>query len=261
MSELEVPKPQKKFKGLALGYASARPYVHIAWHCAVNSLVYPVGMNRLNIVSIKDPKKKEQTRDAQRENIAEKAYDQKMEFLLCIDDDTVPPQQTITELFYQMQLHPNAAIIGGIYPTKTNPPQPIVFMEIGGGPYWGWTVGDVFQCAAIGAGCMMIRVPFLDRIPKPWFKDTAVALAPIDSHSENGARIVGSSGTDDVFFCKKATDAGFEVWAHGGVLPQHIEMRVDEDGDDAPIFHKLGIDTPPFQRYLERQAALKAQKE
>jgi len=247
----------KKYKGMALNIASGRTFVHFEWAMAINALAYPVGMNRFILASVKPRKDKNlHTRDMQRELLAEKTLDLGAEFFLSIDDDTVPPPHTINELFYVMAQHPNAAVVGGIYPTKTTPEQPLVWKEIGGGPYWDWTVGDVFPCAGVGAGCMMVRTKVLENIPKPWFRDVSEPLMGVTERiGTQDIRIVGSGGTDDLYFCKKVADAGYEIWAHGGVLPQHIETKYDEEGDAYAVFHKLPESTPPFQRYLERLKA------
>lgn len=250
----------KKYKGIALNLATGRPFVHFEWAMAINALTYPVGTNRMIIASIKNPKDKMlHTRDLQREKCAEKSFEMGAEFMMMFDDDTVPPPHTINELVYVMRKHPNAAIVGGIYTTKMSPEEPLVWMEIGGGVYWDWTVGDVFPCAGLGAGCMMVRTKCLENIPKPWFQDTSIpSLGTMEEINGVPTRITGSSGTDDLYFCEKVTAAGYEIWAHGGVLPQHIEDRIDADGDQIAIFHKLPMDAPPIQRYLERQKAEKA---
>lgn len=250
-----------KKKGIALNFATSRPYVHFEWAMAINALSYPVGMNRMIIASIKSPKNKEHTRDQQRENLAEKSIELGAEFIMSFDDDTVPPPQTVTELFYVMCQHPNAAIVGGIYPTKESPESPLVWMELGAGPYWDWTVGDIFPCKGLGTGCMMIRTKFLETLPKPWFLDTSVPmLGQMEKVNGVDFRVTGSSGTDDLYLCQKVTDAGYEIWAHGGVLPQHIEDFVDNDGDTLPIFHRLPESSGPFQRYIERQKEKKDRK-
>jgi hypothetical protein len=246
----------KKSKGIALNIPSDRIFVHMEWAMAVNALSYPPGMNRMIILSMKDPKIKVHTRDQQREILAEKSLAIGPEFIVCIDDDTVPPPNAINDLFYAMCLHPNAAIVGGIYPSKSTPEFPLVWKELGAGPYWDWTVGDIFPVEGIATGCMMIRTNTLTKIPKPWFKDTSVGLVgESEMHGETEVRVTGRGGSDDLYFCKKALDAGFEVYAHGGVLPQHIEYKTDEAGDPCPIFHRLPVDSPPFLRYIERQKA------
>lgn len=242
---------EKKFKGVALAIPSDGRDVNIHWALAIVALGYPVGMNRMVLVSVKDPNRKEHTRDMQREILCENALKAGAEFLMFIDDDTIPPPQTIQELWYVLSQNPNAAVAGGIYCTKQTIASPLVFMDIGAGSYWDWTVGDVFKCAALGTGCMMIRTRALLNIPKPWFQDTSESmLGDIEQVNDLEMRVTGRSGTDDIYFCKKVTDAGYDILAHGGVLPQHVAR--DENG--VSRFYTLPTNSGPFTRYLEKQA-------
>lgn len=227
--------------------SSGRP-VPIEWAMAIATLSYPVGMNHAWYISKADKNSKEMTRDIQRETLAEKALALGAEYMMCFDDDTVPPAHTIQSLWYVLSKNPNAAICGGIYCTKTEIPMPLVFKELGDGPYWNWTLGDVFKCKGLGTGCMMIRLSVLKNIPKPWFKDTSTCEPGIIEKAEDGSPItvVGESGTDDIYFCQKVSEAGYEILAHGGVLPMHI----DQEGNQ----YVLPGDSYPVQSYLKKKA-------
>jgi hypothetical protein len=96
---------------------------------------------------------------------------------------------------------------------------------------------------------MMIRLSALKDIPKPWFKDTlgnsqqhqtTINDIPID--------VVAEQGTDDLYFCQKVTDAGYDIIAHGGVLPIHIDIETGQQ-------YHLPEDSYPVKSYLEKKAA------
>lgn len=242
-----------KFKGVAVVIPNDGRRTSIEWSMALALLAYPVGMNHTFIVGhaskeMKDAaahEGKASTRDKQREMIAEKVDQMGAEYMMCLDDDTIPPPSAITDLFYVMMQHPKAAIVGGIYCTKEQIPQPLVWKEIGGGPYWDWTVGDVFPCAGLGTGCMLIRMSVLKNIPKPWFLDTSDSdVSRVDDFNGVPIRVHGSSGTDDLWFCQKVLDAGYEIWAHGGIIPVHE----DQDGN----YYMLPKDSGPMARYYAR---------
>ncbi len=124
-------------------------------------------------------------------------------------------------------------VIGGIYCTKTDPPEPIVFKELGAGPFYNWKVGDVFECKGLGAGCMLIKTEVFKHISKPWF------LEPDEIFVDAKDGVARNVGTDDLYFCQKVTEAGFKIMAHGGVLPVHIDI----DGR----MYTLPIDSYPCQ--------------
>lgn len=131
-----------------------------------------------------------------------------------IDDDTVPPRDAGRHLLYLLEQNgpPRGKVMvaGGIYCTRSAPPEPLVYMAQGVGPHWDWKVGETFKCWGIGTGCMMINLDVFEHIPEPWFKTTMEAE---------------KKESDDLYFCQKVADAGFEVMAHGGILCHHYDME------------------------------------
>jgi hypothetical protein len=61
-------------------------------------------------------------------------------------------------------------------------------------------------------GCLLIRTPVFDTIPKPWFNT-----------SVEGEKILG----EDFTFCEHARAAGFEIWCDGTLSCEiaHIGQR------------------------------------
>lgn len=243
-----MSKQQKN--GICVALASSGRPVCIEWAVSIAQLNFPVGMNHSFAVSKADGTGF--TRDQQREALAEYALKINAEYSLLIDDDTVVPPPTPSELFFIMAQNPNAGIVGGIYCTKEEIPSPLVFMELGAGPHWRWTMGDVFKCAGLGTGCMMIRNSILKNIPKPWFKDTSEApLGEVEQHDDVTLNIAGRGGTDDLYFCKKVAEAGYDIIAHGGILPVHYDYETGRG-------FKLPENSYPVTSYGEKLAALNA---
>ena len=170
-------------------------------------------------------------RDAAREYLASKAVAVGSKYLLFLDDDTAPPSFAVHELMYTLDnAEDNVAVCAGIYCTKTNPAVPIVSQEIGGGPFWKWKTGDVFEAPFIGTGCMMINCELMAKLPRPWFKD----IGTVEEAKEYNLEIVEDNEehctnkyrmTDDIFFCQRLKDAGYKCLAHGGVLPIHFDQQ------------------------------------
>lgn len=230
--------------------SEAKRDVCIEWTAAMMQLSYPVGMN--HSISISKRRTNKMTRDQQREELAEGSLQIGAEFSMWIDDDTIPPATAIQELFFVMAQNPNAGIVGGIYCTKETPASPIVFMELGAGPYWHWTMGDVFKCKGLGTGCMMVRNSIMKNIPKPWFKDISEAkLGETEMHGDIELKIASRGGTDDLHFCKRVADAGYDIIAHGGILPVHVDYETG-------IGYKLPVNSYPVTSYGEKLAKLNA---
>lgn len=206
-------------KGLAVGVVSNGRPVDLRWAASLTSLTAnssPLGMNTGWMFNDDDSvagRRPRRSIGLKRDEIAEKAIEHGYEYLQFIDDDTVCPPYTFRALHYQLANNPDVAVCGGIYCTREENPQPLVFMEIGGGSFYEWKLGDIFPCAALGCGAMMIKTKVFKDVPKPWFKEVDECPGP---------QIVSEKMTEDFYFCKKVAEAGYKVLAHGGVLAGHI---------------------------------------
>lgn len=150
-----------------------------------------------------------------REHLVEEALRVKAKYLWFIDDDTIPPPNTLRRLAYVLDNYPDIKAIGGVYVTKSDPSQPVVFRGSGLGSYWQWKYGDIFEVTSMGTGCMLINTDVFQHLEKPWFKFTNV--------ESNDAAIPGQLTSEDVGFCNAVRAAGFRVFAHGGILCDHFD--------------------------------------
>jgi len=138
-------------------------------------------------------------------------------YLWFVDDDTIPPSHAARALIYQLENNPDAMVCGGLYVTKEDIPQPVVFQGIGLGSYWHWKKGDVFECTGMGAGCMMIRTEVFKTLEKPYFK----FIRDIPSDINHGSSCI----SEDIYFCEMVRKEGYKVLAHGGVLCRHFDVN------------------------------------
>jgi hypothetical protein len=215
-----------QLNGVGVCVASSGRPVHLRWATSLPSLAYPVGMS-VGWFCTEGP-----DRAKNREKLVDEVLKTGAPFSFLLDDDTVCPNFTIRWLHAEMEKDPKIAICGGIYCTKEDPPEPIVFKKMGGGPFYQWKVGSVFECAGLGTGCMLVRNEVFKHISKPWFLEPDEVF--VDAKNGKPSRVVG---TDDLFFCDKVGKAGYKIMAHGGVLPVHI----DQDGK----MYTLPIDSYP----------------
>ena len=188
MSETGILKLGKQVpKGVAIGIASSGRCAPTEFAIALATQSYPVNTTLAWIHVVGE------SIDAARERIVEEALKKSMKYIWFVDDDTVPPANAARSLMYVLdqngpEFGGKVMVAGGIYCVKQDPPQPLVFMEGGAGPYWNWKVGDVFRCWGLGTGCMMINTEIFKYINPPFFKTT----------SEEGF-----CETDDLYFCEK----------------------------------------------------------
>lgn len=200
-------------KGLVVGLPLCGRPVMPEWAIAYGSLNYPANMNVM-VSALKG----EEVGEA-RCKIAHHAIEMKSKYLFFLDDDTAPPYFTIRRLVYALeQADDDVMVAGGIYFSKWDPPEPMVFLEDGLGPHWRWKVGDVFPCASMGTGCMMIKTEVFQHLPEPWFK--TVNECPTDSNQIRRLEV-----TDDLYFCAKVRAAGFKLLADAGVQCIHWDVN------------------------------------
>lgn len=68
---------------------------------------------------------------------------------------------------------------------------------------------SIFQCYAIGTGCMLIDMKVFEKMEKPYF---------FFSTFEDGSMDYG----EDVWFCDKVQKAGYSVWCDPTIEIRHI---------------------------------------
>lgn len=167
-----------------------------------------------------------------RERLAEEALRVKAKYLWFIDDDTIPPPNALRRLAYVLDNYPDIKAIGGVYVTKSDPSQPVVFRGSGLGSFWHWKYGDVFEVTSMGTGCMLINTDVFQHLEKPWFKFTEV--------TSYDAAVPGQLTSEDVGFCNAVRAAGFRVFAHGGVLCDHFDASTGK-------YYSMPLDSYPLR--------------
>lgn len=174
--------------------------------------------------------------DQAREKLAEQAIELGAKYLWFVDDDTVPPPNTARRLIYVLDNHPDIKAIGGVYCTKGEPAQPVIFRGMGSGSFWHWKVGDVFEVTGIGAGCLMINVDVFKKLEKPWFE--------FKQYYSTDPKQPSIYISEDISFCNKVRDAGYKIFAHGGVLCDHFDVNTGET-------YQLPTDSYPYSSKTE----------
>jgi hypothetical protein len=186
-------------------------------------------------------------RDEAREFLMEGSLQRKSKFGLFLDDDVTVPYNIIMSLLYQFSNLPDdVKVIGGIYCSKSSPALPLVFQNVGEGPFYKWKLGEVFECDIIATGMMMIKMDVFGHLTKPWFKDLE-GVSDAKEHKLIPDNFGGDyfAINDDGYFCHKVRQAGFKVMAHGGVLGLHW--------DNNGTAYALPSDSYPVRTEIERR--------
>jgi hypothetical protein len=200
--------------GVALGFAFVGRPVAPEWALSIAQQNYPTNLSKMLCAT------KGMPIDKARETIVEKALDRKCKYVWFVDDDTAPPFFATRSLIETLEnSDPRTMVAGGIYCAKAHPTDPIVYRENGVGSFWKWKQGDIFECASIGTGCMMIKTELFKHLERPWFKT-------IDGEGTSEQPI--NFATDDIYFCDKVIKAGFKIMADSRVLCIHWGWDADQ---------------------------------
>ena len=216
-------KPDVK---LVVGIPS-RGDVHVVWAFSFANLTWPVSMNRATTMTVG-----EEIATA-RNNIAQSAIDRGAEYLFFIDDDVTIPNHAPARMVYLMEQNPEWDLLSGVYVTKTNPPEPLIFgPEQGTGAYWDWRCGEIFPIGGCGMGCALIRASAFEKVEEPYFAWT-----------ENVDGVNRGGEGEDLYFCSQLAKAGGKLMCDGAVLCGHIDRK------NGKMF-RLWQDSRPFKNAL-----------
>ncbi len=100
--------------------------------------------------------------------IAEQAVKQGIEWLLTLEDDVLPPQDLFIKIRHYMESR-RYPIVSGLYYTKGQPSEPLLFRGRGNGAFHDWKRGDRVMVDGIPMGCLLVHRSILQ-----WCWDHAV---------------------------------------------------------------------------------------
>jgi len=159
-------------------------------------------------------------------------------FLLFWDEDVIVEANGLRRLVNHMLQHEDWDVVGGVYATKTYPPEPLLYTDWGQGPCYGWKKGDMVHCKAIGNGFTLFRMSVFDRIGEeraPWYEDRNPWNGKpiiVQSFFNTGTSGTTSPGqvdkamwTEDMYFFHMAEEVGIQVWADTSIKCNHYDKK------------------------------------
>ena len=144
---------------------------------------------------------------SQRMELAQQALAEKADYLLWLDSDMRFPKETIGHLILR-----DKPIVAANYSTRRMPVKPVAMRDAAG------KIDRVFTAPGsegleavdyVGMGVMMVKREVFEKLDAPWF---AIPYSTVGNH------YIG----EDVYFCRKAKEAGFEVLVDHD-LSQHVK--------------------------------------
>lgn len=217
----DIVKPiNKESLGLAIGIiCDGRVPMKWMMHMLPLGKTLPGGLYYSYVYALgdfsKDPTKNYATL---RKEVVDKAKAKGAKWLLFIDSDVFLPDDAVNRLMSH-----DKDIVTGVYWMKTQPPQPVIYKEMGDGPMWDIKPQDeLIEIGGAGLGCTLIKMSVFDKFDEaevPYFKQDWI-------HKQNGKNIQVSVGEDHWFFMK-ARELGFKVWFDSNVLCDHYDYKND----------------------------------
>lgn len=139
--------------------------------------------------------------DYNRNLLTEGALRYNADYMFWLDSDMVIAQDTLLRL-----MEHDKDIVSGLYFNRKTF-EPIMYLR---GrekhePIIRWDKDSLLKVDAIGMGCVLIKSDVFRNIPPPWFLYNAV-----------------ENVSEDIYFCVKAKEAGYDIWVDPAVLPGHI---------------------------------------
>lgn len=142
--------------------------------------------------------------------LAKVVVEQDFEWFLSIEHDNVIPQDLFIKI-NQYMLSKKYPVVAGLYFTKSDPPEPMIYRHSGWGYYTDWKMGDKVWAAGVPFGCTLIHGSIIKALWKEseeyqvnGVTTRRVFAAPNEAwkipNSESYARNVGTS---DLAFCKR----------------------------------------------------------
>ena len=173
---------------------------------------------------------------AARNEIVKTCLSRGVRFILFLDDDVLFPDVMMYRMWVTMQLHPEAAAITAVIPTKLGPSEPLLYDSMGNGAFWDWPLGALLPIHSAGAGCMIVDLSFVQKLTPPWFQDSmSVEL------DKDGINTREATGHDRFFLDRLATEAGGIVYVDTGLLLGHMDTStglISILPPEAPCFNK-----------------------
>lgn len=139
-------------------------------------------------------------------------WGKRYDYLFCVDSDIVLPKDSLIKL-----LKADKDIISGIYIQRHHDRQvPEIYRDTEHGQknYDVSTMPNgVFSVSACGFGCVLIKGEVLEKMEYPHF---------VYKSAINHANTI----SEDVYFCNKAKQNGFTIWADSTIICDHVGKHV-----------------------------------
>lgn len=167
--------------------------------------------------------------------IVKSAIEREVEWLLLLEHDNVLPSGAFIMLNQYMLKH-SAPIVSGLYFTKGEPPEPMIYRDLGRGYYTDWRMGDKVWCTGVPTGTLLVHMSIIRSM---WNESEEYIL---DGHrlrkvfeqpakliyNPEKAELMVATGTSDLAWCDRVVkEKHLEKAGWGKFQKKKYPMLVD----------------------------------
>lgn len=184
--------------------------------------------------------------------IVQKAVEENFEWLLLIEHDTMPPPDSLIRVNQYMRSN-KYPVVSGLYFTRSNPAEPMIYRGRGNSYYTDWKLGDLVMADGVPTGYLLVNMKLMRSIYKdsPEYAAGGIPVrrvfeTPIKTwfNEETGGQ-EALVGTSDLDWCERIISGNYLAKAGWNELakekyPFVIDTNIacnhiDPDGTQFPI--------------------------
>lgn len=138
------------------------------------------------------------------------------QWLFFVDDDVFIPENALKRL-----MKSGKDVVSGVYWTKTENPEPVIFKTMGEGPLYDFEADKIIPIDGSGAGCLLINMDVFDKFDEagiPYFVENWI-------HTDKQGNQMKCPIGEDHYFFLKAKEFGYQAYADTGVLCDHYDVK------------------------------------
>jgi hypothetical protein len=148
--------------------------------------------------------------------IVQKTIEMDAEWMILIESDNVIPHDCFFRLNEYM-IEKKVPVVSGLYFTKSEPPEPMTYREVGRGYYDKWKLGDKVWCSGVPTGTLLIHASILKKMweESPEYNAGGMIVRRVFEtpskvwFNEEKGVIETASGTSDLNWCRRVMDENF----------------------------------------------------
>ena len=136
------------------------------------------------------------------------------DYILFLDDDIIPPTDTLKRLLSHQKDFVSALCFGRRHPFAPN-----IYEKVSKGKYEiieRYESGKLIEVDAVGGACMLIKTKVFQSLKKPYFWY-------IPENEE-----IGEKG-EDIYFCEKMKEAGYRIYCDTSIICKHIGKTIIDE--------------------------------